>query len=163
MWKKIKDWEDYYEINEYGEVRNTRTGYLLKGDLNNEGYPRVILYHKPNKQRGFRHRLVAEHFIENPENLPEVNHIDGNIKNSYVDNLEWCTKEYNELCSRKYGQKEYKPFYIIWDNGDYERFDTKGQLARKFNKTRQLVSHWLHNRSCSYTNYGVKEIDYCNK
>ena len=79
----------------------------------------------------FRHRLVAEHFIENPHCLPEVNHIDGDISNSCVDNLEWCTKEYNELHSREYGKKEYKPFYITWGNNNHEIFDTKSQLAKK--------------------------------
>lgn len=42
MWKAIKNWEKYYEINEYGDVRNIKTGNLLKGDTNSEGYPRVV-------------------------------------------------------------------------------------------------------------------------
>lgn len=163
MWKAIKNWEKYYEINEYGDVRNIKTGRLLKGDTNSTGYPRVTLYNDNKKKRFFRHRLVAEHFIENPHCLPEVNHIDGDILNPYVDNLEWCTKEYNELHSRKYGKKEYKPFYVTWENNESEIFDTKGQLARRLNVTRGLIKHWLHNVSYTYTKYGIKEIKYCNK
>lgn len=163
MWKAIKNWEKYYEINEYGDVRNIKTGNLLKGDTNSEGYPRVTLYHNNKKKRFFRHRLVAEHFIENPYCLPEVNHIDGDVLNSYVGNLEWCTKEYNELHSRKHGKKEYKPFYVTWENNRNEMFDTKGQLARRLNVTRGLIKHWLHNVSYTYTKYGIKEIKYCNK
>lgn len=56
MWKDIEGWEDYYEVNEKGEVRNKKISHLLIGDKNSEGYPRVCLYnkdHTPNKQRFF--------------------------------------------------------------------------------------------------------------
>nr|DAF58691.1 MAG TPA: NUMOD4 motif protein [Siphoviridae sp. ctxMM9] len=55
MWKDIPEWEDYYEVNENGEVRNKITKKLIVGDINNAGYYRVCLYHKPRKQRFFRH------------------------------------------------------------------------------------------------------------
>lgn len=67
MWKDIKGWESYYEVNEYGEVRNKLNQKLIIGDCNNIGYQRVTLSNKNNhikKQRFFRHRLVAIHFIE---------------------------------------------------------------------------------------------------
>ena len=123
----------------------------------------MSLYNKSKRQRFFRHRLVAEHFIDNHYCLPEVNHKDGNILNCNVNNLEWCTKEYNELHSRKYGKKEYKPFYVIWNDNEYEKFDTKGQLAKKLNVTRGLIKHWLHNVSNSYKIYNIKEISYYNE
>lgn len=81
MWKDIPTREDVYEINENGDVRNKITGNLIKGDINNAGYYRVCLYKKPRKQRYFRHKLVAELFIPNPDNYKEVNHIDGNKGN----------------------------------------------------------------------------------
>ena len=49
MWKDIPEWEDYYEVNENGEVRNKITNKLIVGDINNAGYYRVCLYHKPRK------------------------------------------------------------------------------------------------------------------
>lgn len=166
MWKDINGWEEYYEVNDCGDIRNKKTGHVLIGDINSGGYPRVCLYkkdHIPSKQRFFKHRLVAEHFIDNPDNLPEVNHIDGNILNSNVTNLEWCTKEYNELYSHKYGKKEYKPFCVTWNNDVTELFDTKGQLARRLNISMELIKLWLHNKSNTYKNYNMKNIKYCNK
>ena len=98
MWKDIKGWEKLYEVNENGEVRNKLTGNLIVGDINNCGYHRVCLYNKqniPSKQRFFRHRLVAELFIPNPNNLPEVDHKDANRMNPSKENLEWVTHEEN--------------------------------------------------------------------
>lgn len=166
MWKDIEGWEDYYEVNEKGEVRNKKTSHLLIGDKNSEGYPRVCLYnkdHTPNKQRFFRHRLVATMFIPNPELLPEVNHINGDINNPSVDNLEWSTKIGNEIHSRKHGNKEYKPFYVIWDDDIKEIFDTKGCLSRRIGITSSMIKFWLHKKSYSYTKYRIKEINYCNR
>ena len=144
MWKDINQWESYYEINDSGYIRNKMTGYILKGDKNSAGYYRVCLYnrnHVPTKQRFFVHRLVAEHFIPNPEGLLEVNHRDHNLKHNYVSNLEWCTRDDNELDSRVYGSKEYRPFKVEFSNGDIEVFDTKPKLARKLNITRGLVGY----------------------
>lgn len=68
MWKSIKEWEGLYSINENGDIKNDKTGKLIVGDKNNCGYCRVCLYDKQNnrKQRYFRHRLVAIHFLDNP-------------------------------------------------------------------------------------------------
>ena len=75
IWKDINGWERYYEINDDGQVRNKINNNLIIGDCNSCGYPRVCLYNKnnnPNKQRFFRHSLVAEHFIANPDNLSDA-------------------------------------------------------------------------------------------
>ena len=102
MWKNIPNWE-WYLINEQGKVLNTRTNRYLKGDINNIGYHRVILYDNKRKQRFFIHRLVATLFLPNPNNLPEVNHIDGNKDNNSVNNLEWCTTSENQKWAVKIG------------------------------------------------------------
>ena len=98
IWKPIKDYENEYEISNYGEVkslaRNTTKGKILKSFLQN-GYLRVMLS-KNNKKRWYSiHRLVAETFILNSENKPQINHKDGNKLNNHVDNLEWCTASEN--------------------------------------------------------------------
>lgn len=91
---KIENYENY-EIRPNGEVINTKTGRVLKPAKNNKGYLMVGLF-KNGKQKYFLiHRLVAQAFIPNPENLPEVNHKDENPSNCRVENLEWCTHEYN--------------------------------------------------------------------
>lgn len=162
MWKDIKGWEELYQVNELGEVRNKKSKKLIKGDINPGGYFRVCLYSsdKNKKQKFFRHRLVAEHFIENPNNLPEVNHKDGILAHNYKDNLEWVDKKQNELHSRMYGKKEYKPFEVIFNSGTSKIYNVKPDLAKELNVSRALVYQWLTKRVFSYKNYGIKEIYY---
>lgn len=88
MWKKLNN---NYSVSNKGEVRNDDTGYILKGSLNGKGYKRVLLH----KKRYFIHRLVATLFISNPNNYPQVNHIDHDKLNNNVCNLEWCNNQYN--------------------------------------------------------------------
>jgi hypothetical protein len=71
---------------------NKHQGTFLKYNINRKGYAIVKLY--PVKTVSV-HRLVAETFIPNSYNLPQVNHIDGNKLNNSVANLEWCSNEYN--------------------------------------------------------------------
>lgn len=163
MWKDIKGWENFYEINDYGEVRNKLTMRLIIGDKNSTGYSRVCLYNKgriPNKQRFFRHRLVTEHFIPNPLNLPEVNHKDANIDHNYLSNLEWVTKKENELHSRIFGSKEYKLFRVLYKSGDIKIFDCKADLADEIHVTKRAVATWLHKNNCGFEKHGIVSIDY---
>lgn len=92
---KYKNFEHYVIYND-GRVRNTITNKFINGDVNNCGYHRVSLYNNGEHRRFFKHRLVAEHFIDNPENKKFVNHKDGNKSNNAIDNLEWCTQSENE-------------------------------------------------------------------
>ena len=152
-----------YEVSDTGEVRNKLTGKLVFGDRNSCGYRRVSFYnkeHNPPKQRVFLHRLVAQTFLENPDNLPEVNHIDHNLENNNLSNLEWCSRKYKELDSRKNGSKVYRPFKVWFINGEIKTYDVKPDLANELNVTRALVKQWLHHRTSSYVNYGIKKIEY---
>ena len=164
MWKQIKNWEGYYSVNEFGEVRNDITNKLLVGDKNSAGYYRVCLYNKnnsPRKQRFFRHRLVAMHFMDNPFELPEVNHIDGDKANNTLENLEWIDRRANELHSRKYIQnKEYKPFIVIFNNDKKLFCDVKSELSKKLNITDAAVKNWLQGKNKGYKNFDIKEIYY---
>ena len=112
MWKNIKNWEGLYEISDKGEVRNYKTKKLIVGDKNNCGYYRVKLYNNNQKKTLYRHRLVAEAFISNPNNLPEVNHIDGDKSNNYKNNLEWSSRTHNEREAYRLKIKIYKPFEV---------------------------------------------------
>ena len=96
QWKAIKDYEGFYEVStKDGKVRNVKTGHILKHDVNIHGYHKVCLS-KNGEQRVFAvHRLVATAFIPNPDNLPEVDHIDRDKSNNCVENLRWVTKSQN--------------------------------------------------------------------
>ena len=122
MWKEVPKWS-WYLVNEQGQIFNTKTNRYLVGDKNNIGYHRVTLYNNKQRKRIFVHRLVAELFLDNPNNFKEVNHIDGNKNNNSVTNLEWCDRAHNEREARRIGIKEYKPFQVTFRNGDIKQYE----------------------------------------
>lgn len=116
IWKPIKDFENLYEVSNLGRVKslprikiNNRGKQLTKEkimkphDFNN-GYYKVPLTNKEHLKKYYLvHRLVAQSFIPNPNNLPQVNHKDGDKSNNCVNNLEWITKEDNIKHAYKMG------------------------------------------------------------
>ena len=90
-----------YSVTSDGVVRNDRTGYLRKPTVSNNGYYRVKLWDKGKSQNCLIHRLVAIAFVPNPENKPEVNHVDGNKANNTASNLEWVTGAENKRHCRE--------------------------------------------------------------
>jgi len=83
-----------YRIYPNGSIEN-KHGTKLKLHTGAHGYLNANLYLGGKQKTYLLHRLVAGLFIPNPNNLPEVNHIDGNKMNNDVSNLEWCTRSYN--------------------------------------------------------------------
>lgn len=95
VWKDIKGYEGLYQVSSFGRVKSSYTKRILKGGKNKAGYLLVGLYKQGVLSRKSIHRLVAEAFIPNPDNKPEVNHIDENKTNNVVSNLEWMTAKEN--------------------------------------------------------------------
>lgn len=108
--KDIKGFEGRYTISNLGIVRSKLTNREMKPNLTKFGYMRVNLRKAKSREYKsyFIHRLVASHFLDNKNNLPEVNHIDCNRTNNVVTNLEWCTKQYNVRHSFIYGSASHK-------------------------------------------------------
>ena len=86
-----------YEVNRFGIVRNKVSKRNKVFTDNGHGYLRTNLFVNGRQVTTYLHRLIAEAFIDNPYNLPEINHKDGNKLNNTVDNLEWCDGSYNSL------------------------------------------------------------------
>lgn len=95
VWKPIKGYKGLYEVSTMGRVKSLITGKILRPVKNKKGYL-VVGLHREGKGKTFLvHRLVAQAFLPNPHNLPEINHKDQDPSNPIVGNLEWCDRKYN--------------------------------------------------------------------
>ena len=131
IWKDVKGYEGLYQVSNIGRIWSVNRQKYLKPYEGN-GYLKIDLFAKNGKRKKeYIHRLVALAFIPNPENLPEVNHKDENKYNNCVNNLEWCTHQYNN----KYGtkvermiEKIEKPVYCI----ELDRIFESGKKAAEY-------------------------------
>ncbi len=143
IWKPVVGHEGLYEVSNLGNVRRlstkgtsgtgnyAREGRVLRIRKNNKGYSMVDLWFDGKREQKLVHRLVAEAFIPNPENLPEVNHRDENPSNCNSDNLEWC----NHLYNSRYGNRNEK---IGKANSKVVlQFDTEGVFLKRYCSTMQ--------------------------
>lgn len=119
VWKEIEDLDGFYEVSNFGRIRNKKTLHIkaivFDGYYCKFGYDYV--FQKIRKRGWYRvHKAVAKAFVPNIENKPTVNHKDGNTKNNYADNLEWAThKEQTEhsvnVLHRNCGENNYNSQY----------------------------------------------------
>ena len=133
-WKSIPGYEGLYEVSSYGRVRSLEKSYIRKNGVmdhkpeiilrpknNGTGYFTVCLYKNKIHKYYLIHRLVAQAFIPNPDNLSEVNHKDEDKSNNRVENLEWCTHQYN----LNYNDVQKRRSQRMKENGIYEMITLK--------------------------------------
>lgn len=174
-WKDIFGYEQLYQISNFGNVysiggivyylprggkRISKSCYLSTRPFD-DGYCRVSLK-KEGKQRMFLiHRLVAIHFIHNPINKPQVNHIDGNKSNNKYWNLEWSTKLENQTHAIKTGLQDFvgenSPLCILSEKQVLEirskhipRSYSESMLAKEYKTTRSNINNILSRRTWTH-------------
>ena len=95
--KDIPNTKGNYKISNKGDIISIKSGITLKGRINSDGYKYAIVRINNKNITVKHHRLVAEMFVDNPNNYPVVNHKDENKLNNKYSNLEWCTIKYNNI------------------------------------------------------------------
>lgn len=131
IWKPIG--YEGYEVSNLGRVKSYKydkiNGKIMKPYKNTKGYLQIDLQldgrKRENRVHLAVHRLVAIAFIPNPDNLPQVNHKDEDKTNNCVDNLEWCTNDYNAHYGthiERVAEKTRMPIYSVDKQGNIEHF-----------------------------------------
>ena len=153
FWKTIEGYTNYH-ISNYGIVKSLKHNKqkILKLSDNGLGYLFVELCKNNTSLKLYVHRLVAQTFIPNPNNKPQVNHIDGNKQNNRVYNLEWCTHSENIKHSYKIGIRENckgnkSPHHKLTENevltihGLYLSGNSQYEISKIYNVSRSCIEH----------------------
>lgn len=139
MWKRIPEYPRYM-VSDSGEVFSTFTNKKLKNAISKFGYATVILYKENGeKHRCMIHRLVASAFLGNPNNFPQVNHINENRMDNRPENLEWCTAAYNI----NYGGRNAK---VSKKLRDFKEQTVARRIEQIDTKTGEVVKTWTSMR-----------------
>lgn len=174
QWKKIKGFNDYYWISSLGKVKkvlpNGNVKFLKASpNKNRHNYCYVNIETVTERKNWSLHRLVAKYFIPNPENKPCVNHLDCDVSNNQISNLEWCTYKENSIYTKKMGHtihpigelagnhvlKEKTVLKIIdWLNKNEM---THLEIAKKFNTNYSNVAHIFRGSRWSYLHHLIKQ------
>ena len=183
-WKPIKNYGGLYEVSIDGNIRRIsgwygNLGYRCPtGELKQscaKGYMQVTLYKNGEKTRYKVHRLVANAFIPNHKNYPQVNHIDGNKKNNRVENLEWVTQAQNMKHAHDTGlvpkntpkMRDARHTVglltqnILKINPRKEVVVRKNNIVMRYSSCRECAKYF--NVSASYISYLCKEKHYSQK
>lgn len=161
IWKTIEGYTDY-QISNYGKIKSFKYNKekILKHSLDSDEYSLIILCSNKNKFTKTIHRLVANAFINNPDNKPQVNHKDGNKQNNNVDNLEWVTISENIIHAYKNNLKTQQGISntncklseneVLTIHGLYLSGMTQSIISELYNIPQQHVSLIVNNKSWTH-------------
>lgn len=176
-YKDIKGYENYYIVYDDGTVQSLdryvekkykngkicryfKKGSILKHYINNKGYHMVHLAKNGKSKNYLVSRLVAQAFIPNPDNLPEVDHIDEDKNNNYVGNLQWCTRQFNNTRGiQSLEGREKTSKFRMKKVGMYDR---NGNLIKTYNGIRMAERDTgIDNRNiCKCCKLNLKKFGY---
>ena len=185
QWKYITGYEGYYEVSNSGEVRSLdrivydrkqgskhlqgcimkQTESKNKKRNEDQGYFVVNLRKNNTSKITLVHRLVAEAFIPNPENLPTINHKDGNKHNNDVSNLEWSSYSYNNIHALQHSLRQprgYKVLQVDLDGNIIQEFKSISEASRVTGIGRGVISQCANERIHTAGGYIWKKIGKCN-
>ena len=162
-WRDIKGYEGLYQVSNEGRVRSldrtikqktklgnykifTMKGRILKAANVNRGYLAVQLWKDGIAKMRFIHRLVAEAFIPNPDNLPQVNHKDEDKTRNVVENLEWCSEKYNSNYGTAIARRVEKQ---------------SKQVDQLDGVTGKLIRRWESTNECGRNGYTQSSVSQC--
>lgn len=157
--KDIKGYEGLYGITSCGKVWSYRGKKFLFPYSNSKGYLRVTLCKDGKREQFSVHRLVAEAYIPNPDNLPQINHKDENKTNNCVNNLEWCDNKYNSnygTAQKRRAKKISKKVYCKELN---RIFNSQIEAARELNLSQGNISRVCRGISQTTGGYHFEYIE----
>ena len=141
-WRSIEGYEGLYEVSNTGKVRSLdryyyrlHKGKVLSPTKDANGYLKVDLSCNGKHKTIKIHRLVAQAFIENPDNLPQVNHKDEDKTNNRVENLEWCDHKYNN----NYGTKIERQKKTNIQNGFWTGLSKEEYMTKYYHKNKDRI------------------------
>lgn len=180
IWKDVARFEGLYQVSNFGNVRSVtrfitrsdRKTYLKKGKqlksfVTNKGYEYVMLNDFNSKQHlKTVHRLVAQAFIPNPDNLPVVNHKDENKLNNAASNLEWCTHAYNNVyngvnrrvSSKLKGRQAHNAVRVI-DESTGAVYTSKQQCAKACKLRWNVLNGMIDGTIREFKGHRIRKLD----
>lgn len=153
LWRNIDGYINY-QVSNIGRVRNSETGRILKGHYNRAGYNQLDLCKEGVRQRHAIHRLVAQEFLDNPENKPFVDHIDGNKQNNIVNNLRWVTNNENGMNSKK----QMRNTTSIYKGVCWYRAYNKWRVQIKLNQKQMHIGYYDNEKDAAHA-YNEKALE----
>jgi Tol biopolymer transport system component len=178
VWKDIKNYEGLYQVSNFGNVKSLdrivnkpsgvsyiRKGKICKQSKSNLGYMTIGFTVNNQKINKYVHRLVAEAFITNTSNYPQVNHIDCDKTNNRINNLEWCTNSQNHIHASKNGLNKFHLYRVAYSGEQNTNSLLKKEqvleirqkyipykysakkLSKEYNVSESCITHILNNTS----------------
>lgn len=157
-WKRIKGFEWRYSISEYGQIASIRRSLgkrLMKPRKKKNGYLEIKLSDSGKRHFFLIHRLVGLHFVPNPNNLPEINHKDGNKENNHYSNLEWVTSSENQKHAFRLGLQKVRRGKEHVQSIPINQLDLNGNFVKEWESIKQVK------RELGFNTFGI--IKCCKK